>query len=134
MQIKGLDVVASVPRHNGGYQVVLFVEPVAGDTFVSCFVPTLDAPEWENGFYTSNEQAALRNMWKRAGWGLPEVREDSSTTLPEDEFVMRADKDGAGDVIVHVPCENMVCWMDPGDDLNTLVRLSYAHREECTAK
>jgi len=61
---------------------------------------------------------------------LPEVLVESQTTLPEDRFYLSDDNKH----ILCGSCGKDVVDIDGGGlDLNTLIRLSYAHLAECGA-
>jgi hypothetical protein len=59
----------------------------------------------------------------------PRIYPESGTTLPEDRFYVDPDTT----MIYCVECRARVTDIDPGNDLNSLVRLSGYHLAECTA-
>jgi len=67
--------------------------------------------------------------WKAAK-DRPRILPDTQTTLPEDTFRLVERDNGTGwqtfDLMC-VTCDDWVCELDDGDDLNTLIRLAYEH-------
>ena len=65
--------------------------------------------------------------------GTPTILTETGTPLPEDRFWVVDLESGYPEVRCRV-CRNMVTPIEPNDDLNTLIRLSFQHLIDCRGK
>lgn len=59
--------------------------------------------------------------------GTPVVLDESGTTLPEDRFFVTEEVDK----VYCLTCSEWAVHIDPGDDINTLVRHCFQHLTDC---